>query len=136
MKRALLIPLVFLSLLSSAATPPAGSRWKDVKITDITIYAAGGSSGKGYVVVTFASNGLGTPSCAGDYPKNLVIDLTNPGGTLATTAVELQNTLGSLVTVTGTCSIVPSMETLASIHLTSISDASGAAVAGSHRPGS
>lgn len=122
-KRALLLPAVFLSL-ASAAAPPAGSAWKDARVTDVTIYPAGGPGGKGYIVVTFASNGMGTPSCASGYPKNLVLDISTGGGGLAAAMVEQSLMMGSTLTVTGsgTCaaSVNPPMETLASIQATSM----------------
>jgi hypothetical protein len=122
-KRALLLPAIFLSL-SSAAAPPGGSAWKDAKVTDVTIYATGGPGGKGYMVVTFASNGVGTPSCASGYPKNLVIDVSTPGGAMTAAEVERSLMLGSTLTVmgSGTCAagVNHSMETLASIQSTSM----------------
>lgn len=119
MKRALLLPLAFLAL-SSTAAPPAGSSWKDAKVTDVTIYTAAGPAGKGYLVVTFAANGTGTPSCASGYPKNLVIDITTDGGRMAAATVMQATMLGSTVTVSGngSCSVNPSMETMASIQTT------------------
>jgi hypothetical protein len=116
MKRAVLLPVVLLSL-SSTAAPPAGSTWKDAKVTDVTVYTAGGPAGKGYVVVTFAANGAGTPSCASGYPRNLVIDLSAGGGGMAAMLVEQSMMTGQALTVTGSgsCSVNPSMETLASI---------------------
>jgi hypothetical protein len=120
MKRALLLPLALLAL-SSTAAPPVGSSWKDVKVTDLTIYtAAGAAAGKGYVVVTFSSSGTGTPSCASAYPRNVVIDPTPAADDRAVATVEVVMMTGTTVTVTGTgsCSIIPSMETMASIQTT------------------
>jgi hypothetical protein len=115
MKHFKLVLALLLSLSSAAAY--AGSSWKDVKITDVTIYTAAGPAGKGYVVVTFAANGTGTPSCASGYPKNLVIDISAVGGAMAAAAVQQGLMTGSTVSVTGTggCSVNPSMETMASI---------------------
>ena len=119
MKRALLLPFALLAL-SSTAAPPAGSNWKDVKVTDLTIYTAAGAAGKGYVVVTFSSSGTGTPSCASAYPRNVVIDPTAAADDRAVATVQMVMMTGTTVTVTGTgsCSINPSMETMASIQTT------------------
>ena len=74
MRRALL-PLTLLTL-SSATAYADGTTWTYAKVMSITVYAAGGSGQKGYVVVTFESNGKGTPpGCASGYPRNLAIDL-------------------------------------------------------------
>jgi hypothetical protein len=54
--------LLALTRVAASDQPHAGSTWKDAKVTDVTIYTVGGPSGKGYVVVTFAGNGAGTPS--------------------------------------------------------------------------
>ena len=116
--------LALLLSLSSAAAYADGSSWKEAKVTDVTIYATGGPGGKGYMVVTFASNGVGTPRCASGYPKSLVIDISIDGGRLVAATVEQSLMLGSTLTVmgSGTCAagINPSMETLASIQATSM----------------
>ena len=79
-----LFPIALLALSGVAASdqPHEGS-WKDAKVTDIMAYTAGGHEGKGYVVVTFAANGTGTPNCASGYPRSVVIDLSTPGGAYA-----------------------------------------------------
>jgi hypothetical protein len=112
---ALLLPLSS----AVAADQPHGT-WKDAKVADITVFAAGGPSGKGYMVVTFSSNGTGTPSCASGYPRNLAIDITTEGGKFASMELERSSMIGMTVTVTGTgtCSVVPTAETLASIQTT------------------
>jgi hypothetical protein len=116
MKRALLLPLAFLAL-SSRAAAPAGGVWKDAKITDITVYTAAGPAGKGYVVVTFSSNGSNAPNCASGYPKSVVIDLSNASGAFAASVLQASRLIGGTITVTGTgtCSVNPTMETLASV---------------------
>lgn len=118
MKHSTLVLALLLSM-SSVAAPPAGSSWKDVTISDYTVHTDGGAGGKGYVVVTFASNGTGTPSCASGYPRDLVIDLSNAGGALAASVAEMNFLTGQPVTAvtgTGACSVIPTTETLAAIH--------------------
>jgi hypothetical protein len=117
MKRALLLPFVLLAL-SSTAAPPAGSTWKDVKVADITVYPAGGSAGKGFVMVTFSSNGMSTPGCSSGYPKNVVIDISTAAGAFAAAVLQSARLLGTTLTVagTGTCEVSSGMETLAYVH--------------------
>ena len=120
MKRAALLPLVVLSL-SSTAAPPAGSTWKDAKITDMMTYTAGGPGGKGYVVVTFSANGAGNPpSCASGYPRSVAIDLSTAGGAFAASQLKMALMAGQPITVTGTgsCSVIPTTETVASLEET------------------
>jgi hypothetical protein len=116
MKHSTLVLGLLLSM-SSVAAPPAGGSWKDVKISDITAYTDGGPAGKGYVVITFSSNGAGTPSCASGYPRNVAIDLSTAGGGFAAAVAQSSFLSGSAVTVTGTaaCSVIPTAETLASV---------------------
>jgi hypothetical protein len=116
MKHSALVLALLLSMSSVAAPPPGGS-WKDVKISDITVHADGGSAGKGYIVVTFSSNGTGTASCASGYPRSLVVDLSFAAGAFAASVAQASFLTGSAVTVTGTgaCSVIPTAETLASI---------------------
>jgi hypothetical protein len=92
-----------------------------VKVTEVTVYTAAGPAGKGYVVVTFSSNGTGTPNCASGYPKNLLIDNSSgPSGAFAAAVVQSAMLSVMTVTVTGTgsCSVNPAMETMASIQET------------------
>jgi hypothetical protein len=115
MKHSTLVLALLLSM-SSVAAPPAGGSWKDVKVTDITAHPDGGPGGKGYVVVTFSSNGTGTPSCASGYPRNVAIDLSTAGGGFAAAVAQSSFLSDSAVTVTGTGACgVPTVETLASI---------------------
>ena len=117
MKRAL-FPLTLLALSSVAASDQPHGSWKDAQVTDVTVYAAGGPAAKGYVVVTFAANGTGTPSCANGYPRSVAIDLSAPGGAFAAAIMQtafLTGTSSLTVTGTGTCSLIPNAETLASI---------------------
>jgi hypothetical protein len=109
--------LALLLSLSSVAAPPPGGSWKDVHVTDITAHAAGGTDGKGYVLVTFASNGTGTPGCASGYPRTVAIDPSTPGGAFAASVAQASFLVGSAVTVmgTGACSVISTAETLASI---------------------
>jgi hypothetical protein len=118
MKHLKLLPVLLLSM-SSVAAPPSGSSWKDVKVSDVTIYAAGGPTGKGHLVITFSSNGMGTPNCASGYPRNLLIDISTPGGAMAAAVLQSGMILNSTVTVTGTgtCSVIANTETLASIQM-------------------
>jgi hypothetical protein len=120
MKHSTLVLALLLSMSSVAAPPPGGS-WKDVRISDITVHTDGGPAGKGYIVVTFSSTGTGTPNCASGYPKNLVID-NSSGQNAAFAAAVVQSAMltGMTVTVTGTgsCSVNPAMETMASIQET------------------
>jgi hypothetical protein len=69
------------------------------------------------VVVTFSSNGAGTPNCASGYPRDLVIDLSTPGGAFAASTAQAAKVLGEAVTVAGTgiCSVPSTTETMASI---------------------
>jgi hypothetical protein len=116
MKHSIVVLALLLSMSSVAAPPPGGS-WKDVMISDITVHPDGGPAGKGYIAVTFSSNGTGTPSCASGYPRNLVVDLSIAGGAFAASVAQSSFLTGSAVTVTGTgaCSVIPTAETLASI---------------------
>jgi len=111
------LPLALLALSSVAASDQPHGSWKDVKITGITVYAAGGPSEKGSVVVTFAATGRGTPNCASGYPKDVVIDLSTAGGAFAASMAQAAKLTGMSVTVTGagTCSVTSNTETLASI---------------------
>jgi hypothetical protein len=111
----------FLTLLLSlssalAADQPHGS-WKDAHVTSIAAYSVGGPAGKGYVVVTFDANGSGTPSCASGYPRDVVIDMSTSGGVFAGALMQSAKLSGMSVTVTGagTCSVIPTAETLASV---------------------
>jgi hypothetical protein len=116
MKRAL-FNLTFLALSGVAASDqPHGGSWKDVKVIEVTVYTAGGTSGKGYVVVTFTANGTG-PSCANGYPRSVAIDSSTPGGAFAAGIVQYAFLIGAPLTVTGTgaCSVIPNTETLDSI---------------------
>jgi hypothetical protein len=120
MKRAL-FPLTLLALSSAAASDQPHGSWKDAHVTDVTVYAAGGPAAKGYVVVTFAANGTGTPSCANGYPRSVAIDLSGPGGAFAAAIMQtaLLSGMSSLtVTGTGTCSVSPTTQTLASVQET------------------
>jgi hypothetical protein len=112
-------PLALLALLVlSSAAYAGGSTWKDAKVSDITVYAAGGPEGKGYVVVTFAANGAGTPNCASGYPRSVVIDLSTAGGAYAAAIAQSAYLMGSsslTVTGTGTCTVSPTTETVASV---------------------
>jgi len=114
-----LFPIALLALSGVAASdqPHEGS-WKDAKVTDIMAYTAGGHEGKGYVVVTFAANGTGTPNCASGYPRSVVIDLSTPGGAYAASIAQSAFIIGSsslTVTGTGNCSVTPTIETAASV---------------------
>ncbi len=114
-----LCAITCLAVVSVAASDqPHGGILKDVNITDITVHTVGGNGEKGYVVVTFSSNGTGTPDCAKGYPSDLVIDMSIAGGAFAAALAQAGFLTGSAVSVTGTgaCSIVPTAETLASIH--------------------
>ncbi len=115
-----LAPALLLCVSSVAAPdqPHGGSSSKDVKISDITAHTTGGTGEKGYLVVTFSSNGTGTPDCAKGYPRDLVIDMSTAAGAFAAALAQAGLLTGSAVTVTGTgaCSVIPTAETLASIH--------------------
>jgi hypothetical protein len=120
MKRALL-PLTLLALSGTAASDQPHGSWKGAHVTDITAYAAGGPAAKGYVVVTFAENSLGTPSCANGYPRSVVIDSSTPGGAFAAALMQTALLTGSsslTVTGTGICNVSPTIETLASVQET------------------
>ena len=116
MKHSIVVLALLLSMSSVAAPPPSGS-WKDVMISDITVHPAAGPTGKGYIVVTFSSNGTNTPNCASGYPRSLVVDLSDAGGGFAAAVAQSSFLSGSAVTVTGTgaCSVIPTAETLSSI---------------------
>src|SRR5690242_16370089 len=109
--------LALLLVVSSAAAYAGGSTWTGANVINITTYPSGGPAGKGYVVITFSSNGAGTPSCASGYPRNVAIDLSTAGGGFAAAVAQSSFLSGSAVTVTGTaaCSVIPTAETLASI---------------------
>src|SRR5215831_8800638 len=102
-----------------AADQPHGT-WKDVQVIDVTVFAAGGPAGKGYVVVTFSANGTGTPGCASGYPRSVAIDNSISGGAFAAGVAQTAffSQLPLTVTGTGTCSVIPTTETLASIQMT------------------
>jgi hypothetical protein len=114
--------LIALALLAfSIATAFAGvSTFTEAKIASTTVYTSGGSAAKGYLVVTFTSNGVGTPGCASGYPRNIVIDLSTDGGKFAATVFAKAEMLGSAITATGTgmCSVIPTAETLLSVQET------------------
>jgi len=115
---ATVLSLTLLALSSVVASDqPHGSSWKEVKVAAVTAYTAGGPSGKGYVVVTFSSNGTGTPGCASGYPRDLVIDISTPGGGFAAAIAQSAKLSGMSVTVagTGTCGVASGTETMASI---------------------
>ena len=116
-----LFPIALLALSGVAASdqPHEGS-WKDATVTDIVAYTAGGPTGKGYVVVTFAANGTGTPNCASGYPRSVVIDTSTPGGAYAAAITQSAFLSGMFLAVTGTgaCSVTPTIETAASVHET------------------
>ncbi len=109
--------LLFLSGVAASDQPHGGSSSKDVRISDITVHTDGGSAGKGYVILTFSSTGTSTPSCASGYPRDLIVDMSIAGGAFAAAVAQSSFLTGSAVTVTGsgTCSVVPTAETLASI---------------------
>jgi hypothetical protein len=128
MKRALfLLALLALSGVAAADQPHAGS-WKDAKITDIVVHTVGGPEGKGYVVITFAGNGTGTPNCASGYPRSVVIDLSTQGGAFAAAIAQTARLTGMGLTVTGTgsCSVTPTIETAASVQEGSLGPYNGA----------
>ena len=138
-----LFSVTLLALSSMAVSDqPHGGTWKDAQVADITVYTTGGNEGKGYVVVTFAANGTGTPSCASGYPRSVAIDFSTPGGGGFAAAV-MQSALlsGMPVTVTGTgsCSVSPTIETVASIqetaHTNSLTIHSGAVLMPQPQPG-
>jgi hypothetical protein len=108
---------LFLAFLLSSAAAYAGGIWTDAKITNIAVYTSAPSAPKGYVLVTFASTGTGTPSCASGYPRNIAIDVSSTIGELALSEMQKSVLIGLSVTVTGTgtCSVIPTAETLASI---------------------
>ena len=120
MKPALLC-LALLALSSVAVSDqPHGGSWKDAQVADITVHADGGHDGKGYVVVTFAANGTGTPHCASGYPRSVVVDISTAGGAFAAAVMQTSLLSGMPVTVTGTgsCSVSPTIETVASVQET------------------
>lgn len=123
MKRVLFFVALFSLSRVAASDQPHGASWKDVRVTEVTVYTTGGPTGKGYLVVTFSSNGTGTPSCASGYPRNLLIDVTTDGGRMAAATVmqarALGSALGMTLTVigTGTCSLSSTTETMASIQI-------------------
>ena len=133
---------LLLPLSSAVAADQHHGTWKDAQVADITVYTTGGNEGKGYVVVTFAANGTGTPSCASGYPRSVAIDFSTPGGGGFAAAV-MQSALlsGMPVTVTGTgsCSVSPTIETVASIqetaHTNSLTIHSGAVLMPQPQPG-
>ena len=88
-----------------------------MKITGITVYAAGDPSEKGSVVVTFTATGRGTPNCASGYPRDVVIDLSTAGGAFAASIAKAAKLTGTSVTVTatGNCTVISNTETRASI---------------------
>jgi len=114
-----LFSVTLLALSSMAVSDqPHGGTWKDAQVADITVYTTGGNEGKGYVVVTFAANGTGTPSCASGYPRSVVIDMSTPGGAYAASIAQSAFIIGSsslTVTGTGNCSVTPTIETAASV---------------------
>lgn len=117
MRRAL-FSITLLALSSVAASDqPHGGIWKDVKVANMAVYATGGPAGKGYVVATFSANGSGTQGCASGYPRDLVIDLSTPGGAFAASVLQAARLTGSSVTAhgTGTCSVIATTETLTSV---------------------
>ena len=95
--------------------------WKDAQVTSVVAYADGGSSGKGYVVVTFAANGTGSPHCAAGYPRSVAIDLSTAGGGFTAAIVQAAVLTGASMTVlgSGSCSVIPTVETVASVEETS-----------------
>lgn len=111
------LSLALLLSLSSAAAYAGGGTFSDAKIISITTYTSEGAPPKGYVVVTFSGNGIGGPSCATSYPKNLVIDVSAQSGNSAAATALMALMTGQPVTAagTGTCSLNSSMETMASI---------------------
>jgi hypothetical protein len=118
-----LFSVTLLALSSMAVSDqPHGGTWKDAQVADITVYTTGGNEGKGYVVVTFAANGTGTPSCASGYPRSVAIGTSTGGGGGGFAAAIMQSALlsGMPVTVTGTgsCSVSPTIETVASVQET------------------
>jgi hypothetical protein len=117
MKKHLLLPLTVLALSSAAASDQPHGTWADAKVTNVAVYTTGGSASKGYVVVTFAANSTGTPGCASGYPRNIAIDTSTASAMLAFETLERSTMMGAPVTVTGTgtCSVIPNTETLASV---------------------
>jgi hypothetical protein len=117
--KSLTTAVVLLLSMSSVAAPPVGSSWKDAKVTDVTVYTAGGAAGKGYVLATLAANGTGTPNCASGYPRNVAIDITTEAGRVAYASMSQSMMFGQAITVTGTgaCSVIPNTETLASLQI-------------------
>jgi len=81
-----------------------------VSVTDLVVHTDGGPEGKGYIVVTFAANGTGGPSCASGYPRSIAIGFSTPGGAFSASILQTA-LLGALmpmtVTGTGACTIVP-----------------------------
>jgi hypothetical protein len=119
--KSVLFSLALLAVSSAAVSDqPRGGSWKDAKVTDITAHTAGGTEGKGYVVVTFAANGTGIASCASGYPRSVVIDVSTPGAAYAAAMAQSAFLSGMPLTVTGTgaCNVVPNVETAASVQET------------------
>jgi hypothetical protein len=116
-----LLALLLCLASAVAADQPHGS-WKDAQVTSVVAYSAGGPAGKGYVVVTFTSNGTGTPGCASGYPRDVVIDISTPGGAFAAAIAQTAKLSSMSVTATGTgtCTVSPTTETLASIQETAV----------------
>jgi len=136
MKRVLFsLALLAMSSVAVSDQPHTGS-WKDAKLTDIVVHTAGGPEGKGYVVLTFAANGTGTPNCASGYPRSVVIDLSTPAGAYAAGIAQTVRLTGTSLTVTGTgsCSVTPTIETVASLQEGSFGPSDRAVVNGPVSP--
>ena len=117
-RAATVIPIILLALSSAAVSdPPHVGTWKNANVADIVVHTDGGHDGKGYVVVTFTANGTGGPNCASGYPRSVAIDLSGPGGMSAAHLAHTAFRAGKPLTVTGTgtCSVSPATETVASV---------------------
>jgi hypothetical protein len=104
-----------LALALGAAVAQAGGTYTGT-VSSVTAYSVPGYSPNGMVLVKFAGNLTGSPSCASSYTNYLAVDVTTAAGAEVVSLVELAYALGSTVTVggTGACTVDSNFETLAS----------------------
>jgi len=116
-------PVTKCGFLASALLPIAAfagdlvvGSWSGVTVTSVTAATAQSAPTKGAYFVTFSASGNGA-SCGSTHNTQLVIDLSQPGGSAAAAIVQFARISGAKINAKGTgdCSVIPTYEAAASI---------------------